>query len=485
MTDTRETVIVGLVLLLAAVSTAVGVSLSEQSLAFALSPMAVLVVAAAVLFAFAVISGRKWPVALVFIIAILVFNTAFRTEGLEGRKAGFDAVSFMRFGVFLSAFAVGVVAIAKTYTLLLRPPGIYVFLYWCVAFLSFVYSRDSIYTLAAAFGLLAWISLATTMAQRFTLRELLISILGACTVFICLSWVFYLFVPELGRFATGGEGDIIRFIGIAGQPNAAGQIMAIYIVSLVCLYVGDPRGFRQLSPLFKASLLFVGVLALGGLALSQSRGSTLGLMGALLLIFFYKTHGMRFALLGVFVTIPLIVIVFVSTFDPVRQLSDILVGVSRGGNLDEIMTLTGRTPIWAFTWEQIMNRPMFGHGYGAGQGVIIAGYIDRWGTTTGSAHNALLQTLLDLGFLGGALLIAIFAHSIYRMIVRPHPFRDAVFILVFVFCILESGISKAANVLSLIWIVSLFVDEMPISAEAPSQTEPGDRIAASAHMPAE
>ena len=486
MTGIREAMIIVPVLFVAAVCTVAGVSLSEQSLVFALSPMAILVGCAAVLFVFDVLTERKWPLALIFVMAILIFNSAIRTEALEARRAAFDAVSFMRLGVFLSAFAVGLVAIAKTYTQLLRPPGIHIFLYWCLAFLSFLYSSDPTYTLGAAFGLLAWIILAVTMAQRFTLRELLITTLGACAAFIYLSWVLYLFVPSLGQFVTGGESHIVRFIGLAGQPNAAGQIMAIYLVTLVCFYVGDPRGYRQLPPTVALIFVLGAVLALGALVLSQSRGSALGLMSALVLILFHKTHSVRLAFLGALIIVPLIVIVFVSTFDPIRQFGDLLVGISRGGTAEEILTLTGRTRIWAFSWDKIMDNPLLGHGYGAGQAVLVAGYANRWGDVTTSAHNALIQTLLDLGFLGGAALSTIFAHSFYRLFTRPHLFRDSIFILVFVFCILESGISKAANALSLIWILSLFADEMRHSIDTGARREPASpaRLGVAARAPA-
>src|SRR3546814_19990234 len=65
-------------------------------------------------------------------------------------------------------------------------------------------------------------------------------------------------------------------------------------------------------------------------------------------------------------------------------------------------------------------------GYGAGADVINNNFSTphREFTISGSAHNAFLQTTLDLGLTGLLLFFAIFIWSIREFFRNPSPFRD-------------------------------------------------------------
>ena len=458
MIETRDAVIVSLVLFVAAVCTVVGVTLSERSLAFALSPMAVFAGVAFFAFVLAAMEGRQWPLLVVFLIAILIFSTAFRLDGQAGRT-GFDLVSFARLGIFLAAFALGLRGLVGSYHVFLRSPGALLLAYWAWTFISAAYSNNPTYTLAASFGLLAWIFFGASMAERFSKAEILVTILLSCSIFVYVSWILFLFVPVLGQFYTGGEGRIVRFIGLAGQPNQAGQICAVYLLSLVSLFLSERRALDGRSQFLLWWFVVGGFLAVLALVLTQSRGSMGGLAAALIVLFLQRSRSLPVALMLAMAAVPIGVAIFVSMLNPLAQFGELLVGISRGGSAEEILTLTGRTTLWSFVWDRILETPIAGHGYGASAGVIAEGYTTRWGGQTVSAHNAFLQTLLDLGFVGGFLLVAVFVSSFVSMLKRPNDFKDAMFVFVFVVCLLESGISKAASAMCLIWVISLFCKE--------------------------
>lgn len=71
----------------------------------------------------------------------------------------------------------------------------------------------------------------------------------------------------------------------------------------------------------------------------------------------------------------------------------------RGQTVDELLSLTGRTDFWRYAWDLFLDSPVLGHGYQGARALLLS--IEPW---AGHSHNALLQTLLDLGLVGAALL---------------------------------------------------------------------------------
>ena len=83
----------------------------------------------------------------------------------------------------------------------------------------------------------------------------------------------------------------------------------------------------------------------------------------------------------------------------VPDLRAILDGASRSSDASEILTLTGRTELWGFVWDKILEAPFFGHGFGAADAVLSPQW---WGAPDASvgAHNTWLQSLLIVGVVG-------------------------------------------------------------------------------------
>jgi hypothetical protein len=82
------------------------------------------------------------------------------------------------------------------------------------------------------------------------------------------------------------------------------------------------------------------------------------------------------------------------------------------------MTLTGRTDIWALSWEAIQSRFWAGYGYGAF-------WSNPWGPATEiwdalnwrvpSSHSGVLELWLGLGFVGVALFAALLLRTFRRV----------------------------------------------------------------------
>jgi O-antigen ligase len=71
----------------------------------------------------------------------------------------------------------------------------------------------------------------------------------------------------------------------------------------------------------------------------------------------------------------------------------------RGQSLDEMTTITGRSELWEVTGSLIAERPALGVGYLGSRAALLEAA--PWAAY---AHNALLQTLVDVGIVGTLLL---------------------------------------------------------------------------------
>jgi exopolysaccharide production protein ExoQ len=370
-----------------------------------------------------------------------------------------SAQSMLKFAVICGAFALGVIGFNDGSKLLKTPLGMIILIYWFLTLLTMFISATPFYTLGSSFALIAWILFAAAAAARCGARELHLALLTGTSVLLVGSWFVYVLVPEIGTTTfVSGRKTVARFIGLAGSPNGAGQIAALHLMVFASLYAsGLHRSCRRLLIVAMAG---VAVLAIGALVLSQSRGSALALVATALVLFAQRTRSMPLVIAG-FALAAFSMLALPGLID---WLTQILPGVSRGGRLNEILTLTGRTHVWSFVAEKAMESPIYGFGYGAGKEIITQGFRNVWGGGIGgSAHNAFLQTLLDLGILGAATFSAIFVHTALSFVTRPVFFRDAIGVMVLMIGLLESGVSNSIEALTPVWLLALFFGLRPAS----------------------
>jgi len=76
--------------------------------------------------------------------------------------------------------------------------------------------------------------------------------------------------------------------------------------------------------------------------------------------------------------------------------------VLRGGTVDQLSTLTGRTELWAYAFETVGDSPIVGFGYGAGRLVLTERF--PW---SGTGHNLWVEASVSLGLVGALLVSAI------------------------------------------------------------------------------
>ena len=136
-------------------------------------------------------------------------------------------------------------------------------------------------------------------------------------------------------------------------------------------------------------LLFICGLAI--MYLSFSKTQIIAFPIILLSIFFFKYHlKLRFL-----ITILISILFVYFSYDY------ILVRFNSFYSVENIQTLTGRTMIWEKAWSMILQNK---EGYGFCTDINL-GFIGNSTQLTVQAHNVILQLLLQIGFIGTALLL--------------------------------------------------------------------------------
>ena len=450
MTALRTLVIPFLILTTASLALVIGINMSRMSAIFAFLPLALFLGLAAAWLVISAVRGQRWALAAFIFVSIIVMATDFRDREVRGE---IDFVSYMKFSFFFVAFVIGFFALVRTYRSFLQPPGIFMILYGSWAAITAFVSPTPIFTLGAVFALFAWMLVAVTISEHFSEREILLVLLMSLAVYVVISWFLYLAFPELGiQYSFYGAE---RFTGLAGSPNQGGQIAALYLVVLFAYCVGGYGFAGKYAPYVKALVAFVAVLSAGMLALSISRGAMLALLCVPPAIFLQRKKSIPVALLAV----ATIVLAIAYIPDPIQLVEEYLVGISRSGSLKEIVTLTGRTHLWAFLVDRIMEAPIMGVGYAAARATIPVEYILPYGKVQSSTHNFVLQSLYEIGVIGTVFFLLIVIHQIVKFFREPSIFRDSILVFVLVTGIVEAGIAASTGFIVFFWFLSIFVGE--------------------------
>ena len=239
MTTFRTLAISFLILSIASLSVIVGISMSRSSVGFTFLPLALVLVLATGWTILSAIRGRRWALVAFMLASVIVMATSFRVK--EGAAGTIDLVSVLKFSIYFSAFLIGSFALVRTHQSFLRPPGAYMVLYGLWAAATAFVSPIPVFTLGAVFGLFAWMVVAVAISEHFSEREILLVLLMSLAAYVVVSWFLYFAFPEIA-ISYDDFGGTARFTGVAGGPNQAGQMAALYLVVLFAYCVGG-HGF--------------------------------------------------------------------------------------------------------------------------------------------------------------------------------------------------------------------------------------------------
>lgn len=253
-------------------------------------------------------------------------------------------------------------------------------------------------TISSGTVLLGGVLLVFYMMSRYTLNEVheLFLVLGAGT--IVASIVFALVLPQYGRDLMGGHASAWK--GIFSAKNYLGN-MALFFLTVAVTYRPRTAFLRTL----RASQIFFCLVAI-----AFSRAATSYMLTTIYIAYTLMMNMMRgFRKKDYFVAFFVSFVVFAGLIAVIMLQPDFLFNL-----LGKDVTLTGRTEIWDAVMTSIAKRPFLGYGYQAfwlgfkGESYRIILTV-TW--ALGQAQNGFLDTTLEMGGTGLAIVLLIFGFA--------------------------------------------------------------------------
>jgi O-antigen ligase len=183
--------------------------------------------------------------------------------------------------------------------------------------------------------------------------------------------------------------------GVFGHKNEASAVMVLF--TFIGLFVGRIRGAALGGVVVVPALIF--------LVFTQSKTSIV--MLPLVLIISMIVARVRRPGAGIAIVLSGVAILNILSVgsiysEPMRNLLDLILTDS---------TFTGRTEVWQFVLDHVMERPITGFGFASFWGTpeVVYGMSGSaiWANTAGHAHNGYLDLALTIGIPGAVLVIVL------------------------------------------------------------------------------
>ena len=369
---------------------------------------------------------------------VLLAGTKFRLrEASDSLDGSMDAQILFELGLF-TAVAVAVLAAWIASGDRRRPTIVEVLIggYAGIALLSTLWSAAPVLTFVRAGQLLVVSAMAIAAVRLLTPASALWTACASVAVYAIVCSIIGPTFPWASEFADAA--DRIRFAWFSVHPIAVGTLTGIAALGLLstAFWTSPHRRGRLLGiPLSWYALPFVMILVL-----TNSRGPLLAFIaGVCALAFLWLRWQARIALMLI-TAASLLVVVAVGP-----NLQEWLVSASmqdsavnrvffQGQSADGLLRLNGRLDLWTDLAPVMAEHSVLGYGYQASRATLLD--VASW---AGYAHNALMQTLLDLGIAGAVALGLVVAIALSAAI-RPRlaPWLGGTSAALTVFLVLNS-----------------------------------------------
>lgn len=256
---------------------------------------------------------------------------------------------------------------------------------------------------AVLLGIVALLAAGVLVIMR-SVRQFALTVGGAALILVASSYLAVVLVPNL---AIHNAFDLLNepeheglWRGIFAHKNEAGGVMAMLVIAGLFV-VGAGERVLGWTIVVGATLFLAGTMSKTSILLLPM------VLAATSLCRVFSGRLMR-ALLLLGPVVLLSVATLGSAFVPAVQ--------ETVGRVLPDTSFTGRTEIWDFAAEKILERPITGWGYGAfwrTERTMYGGAggdgENNWVKTADHGHNAFLDTALVIGFPGLALTLIAFA----------------------------------------------------------------------------
>ena len=354
------------------------------------------------------IGAARWPAETMSacVFAILIASTKFRLRDPTASLSGaIDAQIMLELGLF-ACVGLALIVVTRGRTFVWRALSVSemaLCAYAVVAFASVIWSTERSLTLIRAWQLATVLGLAIVLVRVFAPRQALRAVAWPLLIYA----VLFAVAAKLFTFAKGTQVDFLgihRFSWFAVHPIDAATFVAIGILFVAgeLLFASAPLRLR----LFRVPLWMYLAPLSAVLIVTHSRGPLLACVAAIAIVATRRAVGL---LAGSLIAAAMLMIGVV-TLNGGGTVTTVLASVQashnpaarllfRGQTAEEFESFTDRDQVWSLAEQLIANRPVAGYGYQGSRSYLLA--VVPWAAY---AHNALLQTLLDLGIIGALLL---------------------------------------------------------------------------------
>lgn len=356
---------------------------------------------------------HRWPVAAISssFLLVLLGATKFRLRDPTATLAGnVDAQVVFEIGAFgLLAVIVAMAALSLRLDIRWLTRWEWILLaFGGLALASTVWSPISFVTLVRAVQLLTLLGLAIVAMRT----------LGPDGTFRALTWSVAVYVVVMALLAAtvpaaSGVREVSyevggRFSWFGVHPILAATLAGLGAALLIAegLYVPRERWTRLagVPVIVLVAPLIVVLLA------ARARGPLIAFAAAVLVLVLRRfsrpwlaTLALGFSVMAAIGLVAFNTGMVLETWLRDSALSDnpAIEYLTRGNTLEYLTTLGGRTELWGEIVQLVVERPIVGWGYAASREIVLERV--PW---AGYAHNAFVQTLVDLGVVGTALIWA-------------------------------------------------------------------------------
>lgn len=375
--------------------------------------------------------------------ASLIFFLIFQFGVIDLTRIGLGSLQFpLKVTISLLFLAFILLGFYKSKTIIYTRQILFFLLYIIFSFYSLYWSYSITNTFTALFGAVV-ILLASLTILSVKLNEVEIAkAIHFSSLVIILSCLLLtpIFTSNFFDFLQGK----FRYTGYTYGAHAIARISTLLFISTMYLLWK-----KKFSILY---LLLTLMLSIFIVVITDSRQAYIAALVTVFVFIALKVFDAKYKVYYLYLlSLALFSICIYLILDSlILDLSNL----SRTGNIDEIITLTGRTKIWVVVYELIEKKPFLGYGFGAGSEVIMENYSTSHGWTTGSSHNSFLHASLEVGIFFASLLHIILLYSVYISMKNKHYFYFCVCLFTLVICIIERAIAGPVDYLMLLILLT-------------------------------
>jgi O-antigen ligase len=309
----------------------------------------------------------------------------------------------------------------------------YLSLFVLVCLLSALWSDYSFMSFKRSFQLLVIFLVIVEALIDIDPKTLLLQLKIIVSAYLFLSVYAGRFIPAAIDPAFG------TWRGIEIQKNHLGQTSIYCILTAIVFYSFDKT---RLSKLYDFMLMFLSVY------LIYKAHSSTGILVLSMIIFVGLIFQIEsiFSKFGFGRSFLLLLFLFLLGFAFIFLIfaSDIFSLIP--GYFGKDMTLSGRSDIWKFAWDDIEKKFLLGYGFatywvmGTPRIEIFASYFE--GFKVNQAHNGFIEIMLQLGVVGAILFLFLIAAYGYRMVKVNSNLAILIFVAILTLNYTESALFK-------------------------------------------